>query len=188
MPHKISTKKFDAVRARLSADITPATIELARCVLVLGMSQVEAANRNNSTKQTVNRIVRRFRAEMPEVQAEKAAKAASKRSTPKADKKATPPIRAEIPHPGELIRCDILPVLKITARDLAKHLGFARPHFSRVLNGHAAVSTDLADRLERAGIGTAEMWLNTQTAYDLWQLRQVERPEIARIMPADPSE
>lgn len=84
-------------------------------------------------------------------------------------------------HPGELIRADLLPALKIGVGELAAHLGVSRPHFSRVVNGHAPISADVADRMERAGLNSASMWLNMQAAYDLWQLRQIERPHIARL-------
>lgn len=43
----------------------------------------------------------------------------------------------------------------------------SRVALSRVLNGHASVSTDLAIRLEAAGVGTARAWLAMQIAYDL---------------------
>jgi addiction module HigA family antidote len=45
-----------------------------------------------------------------------------------------------------------------------------------VLNGRAAISIDMALRLERwLGVeqgGRAELWLEQQLAYDLWQARQ----------------
>ncbi|MGN8277416.1 HigA family addiction module antitoxin [Pseudomonas sp. SMV71] len=82
------------------------------------------------------------------------------------------------PHPGETLLTDVLPELGITVTELARHLGFARPHLSRVLHGHAPISPDLAVRLERAGIGKARVWLGVQTDYDLWQAEQREQPLI----------
>ena len=40
----------------------------------------------------------------------------------------------------------------------AERLGVTRVSLSRVLNGRAAISTNLAVRLERAGVGTALEW------------------------------
>lgn len=40
------------------------------------------------------------------------------------------------PHPGETLLLDVLPELGISVTELARHLGFARPHLSRVLHGH----------------------------------------------------
>jgi addiction module HigA family antidote len=39
-----------------------------------------------------------------------------------------------------------------------------------VLHGHAAVSAELAVRLEEAGVGTARSWLAMQSNYDLAHL------------------
>lgn len=50
---------------------------------------------------------------------------------------------------------------------LAKHLGVTRRKLSRVVNGKAAVSADLAIRLA-AALRSAESWLRMQLAYDLW--------------------
>lgn len=85
------------------------------------------------------------------------------------------------PHPGETLLMDVLPELGISVTELARHLGFARPHLSRVLHGHAPISPDLAVRLERAGIGKARMWLGVQTDYDLWQAEHREQPAIQPI-------
>lgn len=89
------------------------------------------------------------------------------------------------PHPGETLREDILPALGLTVTEAARHLGVTRSALSRVLNGRAAISPDMALRLE-AWLGVergarAELWLAQQMAYDIWRARQKPRPEIARI-------
>jgi antitoxin HigA-1 len=43
-----------------------------------------------------------------------------------------------------------------------------------VLNGHAAISPDMAIRLEKAGWSNADHWLRLQAAYDLAQARRHE--------------
>jgi len=43
------------------------------------------------------------------------------------------------PHPGDTLRLDILPELGISVTELARHIGYARPHLSKVLNGHAPI-------------------------------------------------
>jgi len=79
------------------------------------------------------------------------------------------------PHPGETLREDVLPEMGISVTDAAEQLGVTRSALSRVLHGHAAVSVDMALRLEKwLGVengGRAELWLHQQTAYDLWQAR-----------------
>lgn len=80
------------------------------------------------------------------------------------------------PHPGEMLRDDILPALGLSVTDAAEQLGVARPTLSKVLNGRAAISPEMALRLEKwLGIengGRADVWLAEQTAYDLWQARE----------------
>lgn len=71
------------------------------------------------------------------------------------------------PHPGELLREDVIAELNLTVAETAARLGVSRVTLSRVLHGHAAVSPNLAIRLERAGVGTARAWLAMQTNYDL---------------------
>jgi antitoxin HigA-1 len=79
------------------------------------------------------------------------------------------------PHPGETLREDILPALGLSVTDAADQLGVARPSLSRVLNGHAAISPEMALRIEKwLGVengGSADLWLAEQASYDLWQAR-----------------
>ena len=52
---------------------------------------------------------------------------------------------------GETLREDPVP-LGIEVTDAAQRLGMSRTRISRVINGHAAISPDLAIRFERAGL------------------------------------
>lgn len=71
------------------------------------------------------------------------------------------------PHPGEIIREDVLEELGLTVAEAAFRLGIARVTLSRVINGHAGISPNLAVRLELAGASTARAWLGMQVSYDL---------------------
>lgn len=82
------------------------------------------------------------------------------------------------PHPGETLREDVLPALGLTVTQAAEELGINRVTLSRVLNGKAGISIDLALRLEAWLDGpTAENWLKGQLAYDLSQAEQ-NRPVV----------
>jgi addiction module HigA family antidote len=77
------------------------------------------------------------------------------------------------PHPGETLREDLLPALGLTVTEAAAQLGVTRAALSRVLNGRAAISPEMALRIERwlgkdRG-GRACVWLAMQADYDLWQ-------------------
>ena len=78
------------------------------------------------------------------------------------------------PHPGRLIRSACLEALGLSVTEGARALGVARPTLSSVINGKAAVSPEMAIRLEKAFGGTADAWLKMQTAYDLAQARRRE--------------
>ena len=54
------------------------------------------------------------------------------------------------PHPGRSIRENCLEPLGLSVTEAAEVLGVARHTLSRVLNGHAAISPDMAIRLEKA--------------------------------------
>jgi len=84
----------------------------------------------------------------------------------------------ELPHPGELLRNNVITESKLSVTEAAKRLGISRAAFSRVLNGRAAISPDLAIRLEHAGVSTAHAWLTMQLDYDLTQAMKHPQPTI----------
>jgi len=75
------------------------------------------------------------------------------------------------PHPGETLKEDVLPALGLTVTEAAEQLGVARVTLSRMINGHAAVSAEMAIRLAQWLGGSAEKWLRLQLQYDLWQAK-----------------
>ena len=76
------------------------------------------------------------------------------------------------PHPGHSIKDACLYPLGLNVTDGAKVLGVARHTLSRVLNGQAGISAEMAIRLEKAGWSNANHWLRLQAAYNLAQPRQ----------------
>ena len=88
------------------------------------------------------------------------------------------------PHPGSSIKQNCLDPLGLSVTEGARVLGVARHTLSRVLNGHAAISPEMAIRLEKAGWSTADFWLRRQTSYDLAQARRSEdRIQVTRYEP-----
>jgi len=88
------------------------------------------------------------------------------------------------PHPGETLREDVLPALGLSITEAARQLGITRASLSRVLHGHAAISPEMALRLEAwLGVengGRADVWLAQQAAYDLWKARSAGMPQVRR--------
>jgi addiction module HigA family antidote len=76
------------------------------------------------------------------------------------------------PHPGRSVKQNCLDALGLNVTKAAKVLGVARHTLSRLLNGHAAISPEMAIRLEKAGWSNADFWLRLQAAYDLAQARK----------------
>ena len=88
------------------------------------------------------------------------------------------------PHPGLGIRENCLAPLGLNVTEAARILGVARHTLSRVLNGRAAISPEMAIRLEKAGWSDAEFWLRRQSTYDLTQARKREdRIAVRRYAP-----
>jgi addiction module HigA family antidote len=92
------------------------------------------------------------------------------------------------PHPGLTLRDDVLPALGLTVTEAAKQLDVSRVALSRLLNGRAAISPEMALRIEAwLGLergGEARLWLAEQSAYDVNQV--VERFKVSpmQVQPA----
>ena len=78
------------------------------------------------------------------------------------------------PHPGLSVRLNCLEPFSLSVTEGAKVLGVSRTTFSRLINGQAGVSPDMAIRLSKAFGATPDIWIRMQAAYDLAQARQHE--------------
>lgn len=87
------------------------------------------------------------------------------------------------PHPGEVLRDGVFADSGVTVTDFAKRLGVTRVAMSRVLNGKAGISADMAVRLSAALGTSAESWLHMQANYDLWHAEKSLKKEVAKIEP-----
>jgi antitoxin HigA-1 len=85
------------------------------------------------------------------------------------------------PHPGEVLKDGVFEGSNLTVTRFAEQIGVTRAALSRVLNGKAAISPDMALRLSEALGGSAESWLHMQADYDLWQARQKPREPAKRL-------
>ena len=78
-------------------------------------------------------------------------------------------------HPGELLREDVVPALKMSQSELAKRLGVSRLSVSDLLLEKRAMSPDMAVRIGRLTNTTPESWLRMQATVDLWELERDPR-------------
>lgn len=88
------------------------------------------------------------------------------------------------PHPGETIREDVLRPLGLDVTEAARRLGMSRVSLSRVINGKAGISPDLAVRLERAGVATARFWMAIQSSYELARAMRRKQPAVKPLQAA----
>ena len=83
-------------------------------------------------------------------------------------------------HPSEVLR-EWMPE-GLTVTDAAEQLKVSRPTFSKILNGKAGISADMALRLS-AWLGTSpDLWLGMQLQWDLWQAKKSRIPKIKRLV------
>ena len=88
-------------------------------------------------------------------------------------------------HPGTTIKNTCLTPLDLSVTAAAKHLGVARHTLSRVLNGAAGISPDMAIRLEKVGWSSADMWMRLQAHYELAEARRhADEIKVVRFEPA----
>jgi addiction module HigA family antidote len=76
------------------------------------------------------------------------------------------------PHPGGLLRRQVIEPLGLTVTEAAKALGVSRPAVSNLLNGRVAVSPEMAIRFEKAFGIDLETILGLQHAYDVAAARK----------------
>jgi addiction module HigA family antidote len=87
------------------------------------------------------------------------------------------------PHPGEVLRDGVFTDTGITVTEFARRIGVTRVALSRVLNGKAGISADMAVRLSAALGGSAESWLHMQANFDLWRAQKALKRMLAKIEP-----
>ena len=89
-------------------------------------------------------------------------------------------------HPGDLLREDVLPALRISVSEAARKLRVSRQTLHRILAGDARVTPDMAVRLGKFCGNGPGLWLRMQQAYDLWHAEQRLASELTKI-PTSPT-
>jgi addiction module HigA family antidote len=89
------------------------------------------------------------------------------------------------PHPGAFIRTEIIEAAGLTVTAAAAALKVSRPALSSLLNSKAALSGDMALRIEKAFGLRMETLMRMQSAYEIAQTRKREnRIKVQRIRQA----
>lgn len=87
------------------------------------------------------------------------------------------------PHPGEVLWGLDMEPAGLTVTEVAKRLRVDRKTLSRIINGHAGISAEMAIRIGKAFNTTPTLWLNIQRNYDLWNAGKRIDKEAKKIMP-----
>lgn len=70
--------------------------------------------------------------------------------------------------PGEILKEEFLIPLKLTQRQLAKHIGCDVKVINRIINGRTSVTAEMALKLGSTFKTTPDFWLNAQKAVELY--------------------
>jgi len=82
-------------------------------------------------------------------------------------------------HPGRLLAYYLQ---DRSVAEVARHLGVTRPTLSRVLNGKAGISADMALRISEAFGTDPDLWLRLQAQRDLWIASQKKRKKVKPLV------
>jgi len=74
--------------------------------------------------------------------------------------------------PGEILAELYLAPHEISIAKFAEACGVTRKHMSAIVNGHAAVTAEMATRMAAVLGTTAQFWLNLQNAVDLYDAQE----------------
>ena len=88
-------------------------------------------------------------------------------------------------HPGDFIRTEIIDELGLNVTKAAEILGVRRATLSDMLNGNAALSPEMALRIEKAFDVRMDMLLRMQAWYDASRMRaRANEVRVRRYVPA----
>lgn len=83
--------------------------------------------------------------------------------------------------PGEILREDVLPHLKLSVSEAARQLGISRQTLHRILAGTQSITPEMALRIGKFCGNGPGIWLRMQQDYDLWHAEQRMKAELKRI-------
>jgi antitoxin HigA-1 len=89
------------------------------------------------------------------------------------------------PHPGEVIRVEVIEALGLTVTRAAEILKVRRATLSDFLNGRSGLTPEMALRLEKGFGPGMDHLLRMQLAYDVARMRREEKAvDVERYQPA----
>ncbi|MBN9299830.1 MAG: HigA family addiction module antidote protein [Filimonas sp.] len=77
-----------------------------------------------------------------------------------------------VEHPGLILRDEVVAAHGLHVTQAAKLLHVSRPALSKVINGKAKISLEMAFRISKVFGGSADIWAKLQMSYDLEKAKQ----------------
>jgi antitoxin HigA-1 len=85
------------------------------------------------------------------------------------------------PHPGSILKLDVLPALKVSVVQAARELGISRQLLHGILSEKLPVSAEMAVRLGKWCGNGPHIWIALQRDRDLWEAEKRLAAKIAKI-------
>jgi len=93
--------------------------------------------------------------------------------------RASPKMRP--PHPGAILKLDVLPALEVSVTQAARELGVSRQLLHGILSENLPISAEMAVRLGKWCGNGAYLWAALQRDYDLWVAEHKLGKKLSRI-------
>src|SRR5690554_6857113 len=86
-------------------------------------------------------------------------------------------------HPGEILKEEFLNEFGISTNKLAEDLDVSIKLINNIIKENTRLDSELALKLSRYFGTSAELWLNLQNQYDIYNVLKTKRREINKIRP-----
>ena len=84
-------------------------------------------------------------------------------------------------HPGEILNCEFLEPMEITAYRLSKDINIPQTRISEIIKGNRRITADTALRLSKYFGNSAKFWLGLQNDYDIEEEKKNKKEELNEI-------
>ena len=86
-------------------------------------------------------------------------------------------------HPGDMLLEEFLKPMRLTQRELADGIHVPYQRVNEIINGKRGITPSTALRLAKYFGNTEGFWMNLQFRWDLYEARESEARELAKIHP-----